>query len=169
MAEVNQVNIRRVTANDLDGCVLVEKSCFLPSEAAERETIGLRIATFTQGFLVAELNGQMVGMLNSGCTNKEDISDEELKKLIGHDKDGRNLVVFALAVLPEFQKQGIARRLMLAFFEEARKLKKEKIMLICKSDLIAYYQGLGFTHMGISNSTHGGSIWHEMTLSVGKI
>ena len=73
-----------------------------------------------------ELNGQLVGMLNSGCTNKEDISDEELKKLIGHDKDGRNLVIFALAVLPEFQKQGIARRLMPRFFEEAKNLKKKK-------------------------------------------
>jgi ribosomal protein S18 acetylase RimI-like enzyme len=132
MAEVNQVDIRRGTANDLDGCFLVEETCFPPSEAAERETISLRIAKFPQGFLVAELNRQLVGMLNSGSTNKEDISDEKLKKLIGHDEDGRNLVVFALAVLPEFQKKGIARQLMLKFFEEARNLKKKKIMLICK-------------------------------------
>ena len=168
MVEMNQVNIRRVTKNDLDGCFLIEETCFPPSEAAERETIRLRIATFPQGFLVVELNGQLIGMLNSGCTNKEDISDEEFKKLIGHDKDGRNLVIFALAVLPEFQKQGIARRLILRFFEEARNLKKKKIMLICKSDLITYYERLGFKHVGISNSTHGGSTWHDMSLSVGE-
>ena len=107
MVEMNQVNIKRVTGNDLDGCFFVEEACFPPSEAAEKGTIGLRIAAFPQGFLVAELNGQFVGMLNSACTNKEDISDEELKKLIGHDKDGKNLVVFAWQSCLNFKSKAL--------------------------------------------------------------
>ena len=165
---MEQVNIRQVTAGDLKACFVVETACFPPSESAEKETIALRIATFPQGFLVAELGGQLVGMLNSGCTDNADLSDEDLKKLMGHDRDGRNLVVFSLAVHPKFQKRGIARQLMLYFFEAARRLKKQKVLLICKQELIDYYRGLGFVHLGESKSMHGGSVWHEMAFSVGK-
>jgi hypothetical protein len=55
---------------------------------------------------------------------------------------------------------------MLRFFEDAKKLKKEKILLICKQELIGYYQRLGFVHLGESKSLHGGSVWHEMSLSI---
>jgi ribosomal protein S18 acetylase RimI-like enzyme len=161
-----EINIRQVTANDLDACHVVETACFPPMEAAEKETIALRIAQFPQGFLVAELDGQIAGMLNSGCTNKEDFSNEELKKLIGHDADGRNLVVFSLAVHPKYQKHGIAKRLMLRFFEDAKKLEKEKVLLLCKQELIGYYQRLGFVYLGESKSLHGGSVWHEMSYSI---
>lgn len=163
---MNSINIRNVLPTDLGECFLVETSGFPPEEAASKETIRLRINTFPQGFLVAELDGRVIGMLNSASTNKDDISDEELKQLIGHDPDGRNLVVFALAVLPEFRKRGIAGLLMARFSEDARRLKKEKILLMCKQHLIAYYQGMGFEHAGPSRSTHGGAEWHEMRLKL---
>ena len=163
---MNDTFIRNVLPKDLDECFLVETSGFPPEEAAARETIKLRIDTFPQGFLVAEVDGKIVGILNSASTNKDDISDEELKQLIGHDAEGRNMVVFALAVLPEFQKRGIARQLMLRFADEARKLKKEKVLLLCKHHLIAYYERLGFIHAGLSKSTHGNAEWHEMRLNL---
>ncbi len=97
---MNELIIRRVLPNDLDECFLVETSGFPPEEAATRETIKLRLEAFPQGFFVVEINGRVVGILNSAATDKDDISDEELKQLIGHDPDGKNMAVFALAVLP---------------------------------------------------------------------
>ena len=161
---MNHITIRHVLPDDIDECFTVETSGFPPEEAATRETIRLRIETFPEGFLVAEVNGKVVAILNSAATNKDDISDEELKQLIGHDPAGKNMVVFALAVLPEVQKQGIARRLMSQFVDEARRQGKENVLLMCKSHLIAYYEGMGFTHTGLSRSTHGGAEWHEMRL-----
>jgi len=157
--------IRNVSPQDLDACFEVETACFPPAESAEKDTIALRLAQFPQGFWVAELDGQIVGMLNSGCSDSEDLSDEGLKKLMGHDPQGRNLIVFSLAVLPAFQKRGIARNLMLRFFEQAEKLQKRRILLLCKQELIAYYESLGFTRLGKSNATHGGAIWYEMSFS----
>jgi ribosomal protein S18 acetylase RimI-like enzyme len=164
--QTSDLVIRSVQPHDLDECYAVETYGFSPDEAASRETIKLRIDTFPQGFFVAEIGGRVIGMVNGACTDKADISDEELKQLIGHDADGRNMVIFALGVLPEFQKQGIAKRLMLRFIEEAERNKKEKVFLMCKQYLIAYYEGLGFAHMGLSRSTHGGAQWHEMCLSL---
>lgn len=153
---------------DLDECFSVEASGFPPEEAATRETIKLRLERFPEGFLVAELDGRVVGMLNSGATDKDDISDEGLKQLIGHHPEGRNMVVFALAVLPEFRKQGIAPQLMNRFAEEARQRGKENILLLCKGHLIPYYERLGFAYVGVSQSTHGGVEWHQMRLALRK-
>ena len=161
---MNEIIIRHVLPQDLDECFTVETSGFPPEEAATRETIQLRIARFPGGFLVAERDGRIVGILNSAATDKDDLSDEELKQLVGHDPAGRNLVVFALAVLPEYQKQGIARQLMSRFAEEARQRGKENILLMCKQHLIHYYERMGFEHVGLAKSTHGGAEWHEMRL-----
>jgi ribosomal protein S18 acetylase RimI-like enzyme len=163
---MDNIIIRHALPTDLNACFAIEISGFPTEEAATRETIRLRIETFPQGFLVAEANERVVGMLNSGATDQEDISDEELKQLIGHDPNGKNLVVFALAVLPAFQRRGIASQLMLSFVEEARAHKKEAILLLCKQHLIPYYERLGFEHVGLSKSRHGGAEWHEMRLKV---
>ena len=163
---MSEIVIRNVQPKDLDECYVVETYGFSPEEAASKETIKLRIDTFPQGFFVAEADGRVIGMVNGASTNKDDISDEELKQLIGHEINGRNMVIFALAVLPEFQKQGIAKRLVQRFIEEAGWNKKEKIFLMCKQHLIAYYEELGFIHAGLSRSTHGGAEWHEMSYSL---
>jgi len=160
------IAIRNVQPKDLDECYHVETSGFSPEEAATRETIKLRVERFPQGFLVAESEGRIVGMLNSASTDKADLSDEELKQLVGHDVNGRNMVVFALAVLPEFRKRGIARQLMQQFIEESRSLGKENVLLLCKQHLIDYYSDMGFIRAGLSKSTHGGAEWHEMRLSL---
>jgi len=165
---MNEIIIRNILPKDLEECFLVETSGFPPEEAATRETIKLRIEAFPQGFFVAEMDGRVIGMLNSAATDKDDISDEELKQLIGHDPHGRNMVVFALAVLPDFQKQGIARQLMARFVEEARERKKENVFLMCKHHLVAYYERMGFAHAGLSRSTHGGAEWHELRLALRK-
>ena len=161
---MNNIIIRHVLPTDLDQCFIVETSGFPPEEAATRATIKLRIETFPEGFLVAEVHERIVGLLNSAATDKDDISDEELKQLIGHDPAGKNMVVFALAVLPEYQKRGIASQLMSTFVDEARGRGKEKVLLMCKAHLVAYYERMGFDHIGLSKSTHGGAEWHEMRM-----
>ena len=166
---MTEMIIRNVLPKDLHECFLVETSGFPPEEAATRKTIKLRIDTFPQGFLVAEIDGRVVGILNSAATDKEDLGDEELKQLIGHAPHGKNLVVFALAVLPEFQKRGIASQLMSRFVEDARQRKRENVLLMCKQNLIAYYERMGFTHVGLSKSTHGGAEWHEMRFALESV
>ena len=165
---MDEIMIRQVRPNDLEDCFIVEVAGFPPEEAATRETIGLRIDTFPEGFLVAEVDGKVVGILNSAATEKDDLGDEELKQMIGHHPAGKNMVVFALAILPAFQKRGIARQLMAKFVEEARANEKQNVLLMCKQPLIAYYEKMGFQHRGLSKSTHGGAEWHEMRLVLKK-
>ena len=115
--------------------------------------------------MVAELDGKIVAILNSVTTNKEDISDEALKQFIGHDPDGKNRVVFALVVLPEYHRRGIASQLMSRFVEEARQQERENVLLLCKQHLIVYYERMGFHHVRLSRSTHRGAECHEICLT----
>jgi ribosomal protein S18 acetylase RimI-like enzyme len=164
------ITIWHVTPADLDVCHRIEARCFPPDEAAPRDSLQTRIAQFPAGFLVAERdadqNHEIVGMINSGATHRDDITDEALKKLIGHDPDGANLVIFSLAVLPDYRGQGIAHALLNTFIDEARDRGHRRILLLCKSPLIAYYERAGFVDVGRSGSTYGGATWHEMALTL---
>ena len=157
------VNIRQVNKYDVDGCYMTESACYT-SDGATRGKLLKRILLFPEGFLIAESEGKIIGLINSASTDKEGITDEELKDMVGHIKAGRNIVIFSLAVLPEFQGNGISKQLMARFVEMSKFLKKAKILLICKSELIPYYQNYGFLYGGKSKSKHGGFEWHEMYL-----
>jgi len=163
---MNNVTVRNVTAHDLDACYRVELRCFPPSQAAPRERIEKRIRVFPEGFFVAELDGSIIGFINGSSTNKEDVTDQAFKEMADYDPCGKNIVIIALAVDPEYQKKGIARKLVLRFIEESQRLKKQKVMLICKPDLVDYYRAYGFIDAGESASTYGGAKWHDMVLSL---
>jgi ribosomal protein S18 acetylase RimI-like enzyme len=163
---MNNVKIRNVTEHDLDACYRVELRCFPPSQAAPRERIEKRIRVFPEGFFVAELDGTIIGFINGSSTDKEDVTDQAFKEMADYDPCGKNIVIIALAVAPEFRKKGIARKLVLRFIEKSKRLEKQKIMLICKPDLVDYYRAYGFIDAGESASTYGGAKWHDMVLSL---
>lgn len=166
---MGDVAIRQVEPRDLDSCCTLEAACFPPAEAADPQSVQVRLQTYAEGFLVAETRGAkraVVGMVNSGATHKADITDEAFKKLVGHDPDGSNLVVFSLAVLPQFQGRGIAGQLMRAYAERGAAMRKQRILLLCKDRLVPMYEHLGYRDAGLSASDHGGACWHEMVLDL---
>jgi len=162
---MDKIIIRQVKRNDLDDCYAVENACYT-TEGATKEKIKKRIQVYPEGFLVADLDGEVIGLINSASTNKRDISDEELKNMVGHEHNGKNIVIFSLAVLPKFQGRGASKLLMLEFIRVSKKLGKEKILLICKRDLIEYYKKYDFAYIGKSKSKHGGFDWYEMCLEL---
>ena len=155
--------IRQVLLADLDRCAEIEAACY-GLEGATKERIAIRIEVFPQGFLVGCLDSQIVGFINSGSTSKDNLSDESLKDMVGHELYGQNIVIFSLAVHPRFQKQGFAADLMRQFIDRAKQLGKAQILLMCQPELIPFYGRYGFIYRSMSQSTHGGLHWHEMFL-----
>jgi len=115
---------------------------------------------------VAEYEGNVLGLINSAATSKVDLADESLKDMIGHDAEGKNTVIFSVAVQPDLQGHGIAGLLMNAYIERMQDLEKERIFLICKKDLIGFYEKFDFVYIARSRSNHGGASWHEMGLAL---
>jgi ribosomal protein S18 acetylase RimI-like enzyme len=158
--------IRHVTAADLDRCYSIETLAYEGDEAATREKIATRIATWPEGFIVAEVDGVAAGFINSGAAFEVQMSDEAFKELIGHDPAGPHVVIMSVVVHPDFQGQGLAKHLMAEFIGRMRALDKASIHLMCKERHIALYAGFGFVYVKPSASDHGGMAWHEMVLEL---
>ncbi|AWA41002.1 GNAT family N-acetyltransferase [Pseudomonas sp. 22105] len=158
--------IRHVTAADLDRCYAIETLAYEGDEAATREKIATRIATWPDGFIVAEVDGQVAGFINSGAAFDVQMSDEAFKELIGHDPAGPNVVIMSVVVHPDYQGLGVAKRLLGEFIERMREQGKATIHLMCKERHIPLYAGFGFAYIKPSESDHGGMAWHEMIFTL---
>ncbi len=161
-----EVKIRQVQEKDLEECWNIESSSYPASEAAPKERIKIRIKTYPQGFIIAELDGKVIGMINGASTNEDNIHNEKLWDMREHIENGKNIGIFSVAVLEEHRGKGISRLLMKKFIENSKKMNKEKILLFCKESMIKYYERYGFVYAGKSKAKWGESEWHDMYLKL---
>lgn len=161
-----EFSIREVKEEDLDRCYEIETISYGGEEAASKEKILKRIKNYAQGFLVIQNKKEIIGFINSGATNNVVLSDEEFKELIGHDDEGKCIVVMSVVIHPDYQGKGFTTPLMKAFISQMKELKKESIYLICQTELITLYKKYDFKYICESESDHGGLSWHEMVLEL---
>lgn len=159
-----QFIIRQAVADDITKIAEVEEKCFPPSEAATIKSFFERFMAFPECFLVAEADGKVVGHINGCVTDAPKLSDALYHNTALHMPEAPWQTVFGIAVLPEYQRQGIARALMGKFKEETKNRGKKGIVLTCKDEKIGFYESLGFTYDGVSASSHGGARWNDMIL-----
>lgn len=161
-----KVLFREVRLEDLDRVVEIESICFPATEAATRESFKERIEAFPDSFLVAEVDGILIGFINGCATNSPVIYDELFHSTRHHISDGKNLSVFGLDVIPSYRRQGVARQLMNHFIQIAKNTDRKGVILTCKEQLVPYYESFGYINQGISKSTHGGAQWFDMILAL---
>ena len=159
-----EVCIRKVKPEDLDAVTRVEAVCFPEAEAAPRESFRQRISTFPDSFFVAEKDGEIIGFINGCATDSRVIFDEMFADASHHREDGIYQSLFGLDVIPEYQHQGLASRLMEHLIEDAREKGRKGLTLTCKDRLIGFYERFGYKNLGLSQSVHGGAVWYDMIL-----
>lgn len=157
---------RQAVPQDATRCHEIESAAYEGDEAATLAKIAKRIAEYPQGFLVMELDGRIVGFINSGCAVDVVMSDESFKELIGHDPAARNVVVMSVVVDPAFQGRGLASILMRTFVGQMRQAGKATIHLMCKERHVGLYERQGYRYARPSASDHGGMSWHEMEMTL---
>lgn len=162
------LNISQAAIKDLDSIANIEKICFPKAEAATRESLEDRLKTFPESFLVAKLDGNIVGFINGSVISEKVIHDEYYSDASFHDPKGDYQSIFGVDVLPEYRSRGIAVELIKALIEVARKAGRKGLTLCCKEEKIHYYEKLGFAHIGKSESDHGHAIWYNMILLFDK-
>ncbi len=157
--------IRNVLPTDLQSVTALEAVCFPAAEAAGEEAFAYRIASFPERFFVAEVQGEIIGLVN-GCASNLPFIDDSLFEPQGHEPEGENQMVFGLAVHPLWQNQGIGGALLQKLIVFAREKGMERVVLTCKEEKISYYQRFGFSNSGVSKSVHGGKTWFNMVLKL---
>lgn len=158
------VCIRQVTKDDLDAVTRVEAVCFPEAEAATRDSFSQRIDTFAESFFVAEKDGEIIGFINGCVTDQKTICDEMFEDATYHKPDGVYQSIFGLDVVPEYQHQGLACRLMRHLIADAKEKGRKGLILTCKDRLIGFYEQFGYRNLGVSASVHGGAVWYDMII-----
>ncbi|MCH5715591.1 GNAT family N-acetyltransferase [Niabella hibiscisoli] len=158
------MNFRNATIEDLQAISAIEHICFPPNEAASQQSFTQRLTIFPQYFWLLEVEGRLAGYINGMVTDHSTIHDAMFEHAELHDENGAWQSVFGLAVSPEFRKSGYAGKLMQHLIKQATSQNRTGITLTCKEHLVGYYTKFGFEDLGISQSTHGGEKWHDMTL-----
>jgi len=157
---------RPARPSDTDRCYQIETQAYEGDEAATREKIATRIARYPQGFLVMELDGDIIGFINSGCARHVVMANESFKELVGHDADAPNVVIMSVVIDPAHQGKGHASLMMQTFVAQMARLGKQTIHLMCKARHVELYARLGYRYVKPSESDHGGMAWHEMTMDL---
>jgi ribosomal protein S18 acetylase RimI-like enzyme len=157
---------RNASPLDAKRCYEVETVAYDGSEAATLEKISKRIAEYPQGFLILELDKEIVGFINSGCAHDVEMSDEDFKDLIGHDPGAPNVVVMSVVVDPAYQGRGLSTALMSEFVDRMMAANKETIHLMCKEHHVPLYEKFGYRYTRPSTSEHGGVQWYEMMMDL---
>jgi ribosomal protein S18 acetylase RimI-like enzyme len=160
---MEELEIRGARPGDEEDCFRIEDISY-DGHGASLEKIGKRILEYPQGFLVAVAGGRVAGFVNGGSFESDDIRSEKLKWLEGHDPAAPHLVIFSLAVDPDYRGKGISRLLMKRYLQFARESGKTSVLLICREHLLGYYRSFGFRFRADSESDFGGHRWHEMAL-----
>jgi len=160
------LQFRTAKLSDANLCTKIEEANYPQEEAASLSNILTRIKVFSEGFIIAELNSQVIGFINSCATDKNDIENENYKAMIGHCTEGKSIIIMSLTIASEQQGKGYASLLMNEFINRMKTIKKEKIYLICKDEMIDFYKKFQFNLLGLSKSQHGGAKWYDMALKL---
>lgn len=159
------ITLRKASAQDLDAIAAVEAACFPQAEAASRESLEQRLNFYPDHFWLLEEDGQIISFVNGMVTSLPDLTDEMYEKAGMHDPNGDWQMIFGVDTIPSYRCKGYAGKVLRAAIEETRAAGKKGLVLTCKPRLIHYYAGFGFVDEGVSDSEHGGVVWHQMRLT----
>ncbi len=159
---------RYVRPEEAEQTVAIEQICFPPHEACSRKSMIERIDAAADFFLVAieKDNGKIAGFLNGIATDEESFRDEFFTDANLHSKDGKNVMLLGLDVLPQYRGQGLAREIVSQYAKREKEKGREKLILTCLEEKIKMYEKMGLSNNGIANSTWGNEEWYEMIYQI---
>ncbi|WP_237205324.1 GNAT family N-acetyltransferase [Rothia nasimurium] len=159
-----RVEIRQAQQEDLPALAAIEAECFPAAEAASESDLRARFEVFGEHFWVLEADGEVVAFIDGLVTDSPVIFDDLYESPQAHTRHGAYQTVFGINTRPAHRGRGYASALTEKLIEQAREQERTGVILTCKKELIGFYEKLGFELDGVSESAHGGAIWHDMTL-----
>ena len=160
------MEIRKARPEDAAALAAIEAACFPAAEAATEQDIAARLAVYPEHFYLACENGAVVGFVDGMVTDEKDLADAMYQNAALHDEAGAWQMIFGVNTLPDYRRRGYAARLIEALIADAKEQGRRGVVLTCKEKLLPYYAKFGFADEGVSDSTHGNVVWHQMRLKL---
>lgn len=159
------MDIRHASINDLKQIADVEAECFRDLEAASENSILKRLQVFPNHFWLMFDGKTLVGFVNGMVTDRADLDDEMYDNAALHDENGKWQMIFGVCTIPCYRNLDCASKILNTVISDAKAQGRRGLVLTCKKELIGFYQRFGFADEGISKSSHGGVVWHQMRLT----
>ena len=107
----------------------------------------------------------LVGYICGTLTTADTLTHESMGK---HETDGQTLCVHSVSVAAEYQRKGIASRMLKAYLQYVQQSCPQacSVQLICKKNLISLYKTAGFRLTGPSPIVHGQDQWYNLHMSL---
>ena len=188
---LSRVIFRSVQPTDIPRCYSIESASYPPDEAASKSNLQYRqhhaASYFRCAFLIdeppppeeAEEGRGMKGMSVTGCiigyicsTRCQKFTEKSMKE---HDPNGKYLAIHSVAVHEKYRKRGVGSAMLKDYWEAMERLntgilqggkKKgatmEKIVLMAKKQMLAFYVRNGFSVTRLSDIVHGQDEWFEL-------
>ncbi|RAL66160.1 hypothetical protein DID88_005832 [Monilinia fructigena] len=177
---------RPLTISDLESVLTVENTAFTnPNERASREKLRYRLTRCGElclGIFCTMTPGSdpEIETLSTGrpvetsrkngaiSTHLWGVPDgwEATKPpctSLGHQEDGRTIVIHSVAILPAFQGRGLGKILVAAYMQQMNGAGiADRLALIAHNHKINFYKALGFTEVGKSKAQFGGGGWYDL-------
>lgn len=159
---------RDILQSEAEIVAKIETTCFPPNEACKPEMMKKRVKLFPETFLLAEnkKTGEIMGFINGLATDEVHLRDAFYTEPALHQRDGAQMMILGVNVLPAFQRQGIARAMMAAYLDREKTRGRKKVVLTCLEGKVSMYAQFGYTDLGVCDSEWGGEAWHEMYCQV---
>ncbi len=109
-------------------------------------------------------DGRLVAFINGFVTDSPDLTDAMYDDAGLHEPDGAWQMIFGVDTAPAYRHHGYASTLMRRVIDDARAAGRAGLVLTCKDRLIGFYARFGYQDEGVSESTHGNVVWHQMRL-----
>ncbi|WMW26271.1 N-acetyltransferase [Methanolobus sediminis] len=111
-----KISIRNAEKEDIEGIMCVEHRSFHTNIAENSDTFLERIESFSDGFLVMVIDGEIAGYISSELWDYSENIETE-KFVLGHNitethrNDGKELYISSIAVLKKYRGKGYGNAL----------------------------------------------------------
>ena len=143
------IKIREVQQSDIDQICLIQESISNSLEVLNREIIEERIRNFADTFLLASLDNQVIAYISATDFATSSVSRWIVEMADREAISNGNLVIDALSVHPNYQGQGFGTLLLAAMKQVALQQNSPGIHLVCKDELLSYFEMNEFMEQGI--------------------
>ena len=160
--------LRHATPDDLEAIEELETVSFPPEEAADRTRLQERLAIYPECFWLLFDEKKLLAYSCGLATECRDLADEMYANASLHEKNGAWQMLFSVCTDPMHRGEGLAHHVLSEVIAESCARKRAGIVLTCKEALVPFYREFGFADEGVSDSAHGGLVWHQVRRHLGE-
>ncbi|KAJ7621169.1 acyl-CoA N-acyltransferase [Roridomyces roridus] len=161
------MHFRLVPARHLERAVAIEQQGFPEDEAASLQAFQFRQESAPDLFLGAyNDDDELIAYV---CSTLSDASSLTHESMSTHVPGASSVCIHSICVAPEYQRQGIALRLLQEYVTRCESSGAyERILLITHEPLRPLYEKAGFEWLGPSHVVHGSKPWFEMRRTLAR-